>query len=217
VNGPRRLLQSGGVSRRLLDSASLDVPSDASRRKAASFAATAGAFARSSSSTASASTPRGSVAKTLVTWTLIGAAASGTLALVGTKVFNLGASSNLGHAASPAMAELPSAASIPPLRSPDIAAEPTVRASATSVDEARQIEAARAAVSRNDDASAIASLDAYDAAHPNGSLKPEAIVLRIQALGHSGKTVEAQALANEFQKKYPQHPLAQQLKRSFGQ
>jgi outer membrane protein assembly factor BamD (BamD/ComL family) len=94
----------------------------------------------------------------------------------------------------------------------DISAEPaapatTAKPNVPSVEEARQIEAARAAVARGDNAGAIAQLNDYDASYPNGTLKPESMALRIQALSKSGKVTEARALANEFEAKYPSHPL----------
>ena len=65
---------------------------------------------------------------------------------------------------------------------------------------------------RGDSASAIAQLNAYDSSHPNGQLKPESMALRIQVLSNSGKTTEARTLANDFQGKYPQHPLVEQVR-----
>ena len=44
TDGPRRLNRSGGISQRLLDSASLDKPSHTSRRLAENLASTASAF-----------------------------------------------------------------------------------------------------------------------------------------------------------------------------
>jgi hypothetical protein len=247
MSEPRRLSKSGGVSQRLLDSASLDKPSQASRRKVAGFAATASSFARTNPRASAAplsrtSRPSSSVAKTLATWTLIGAAASATLALVGSKLFDAsGQLHTMHHAAGPAMAELPPA----PTRSPDISPEPAAVAhdapliaptppqpvnptiepwvpspitnekpGAASFDEVRDIEGARAAVSRGDDSAAIAQLNDYDRNHPSGALKPESMVLRIQALSNSGKASEARTLANEFQGKYPQHALLQKVARN---
>jgi hypothetical protein len=209
MNEPRRLNRSGGISQRLLDSASLDKPSQASRRHATNLASTASAF--SSSRPASAPVPlrRANPALTLATWVAVGAAASVTLGLVGAKLL---ANDPAPRAAAPLLT-VPRAAAT----SPDIAAEPATplapaRPSAASPDEARDIEAIRAAMSRGDTNSAIAQLNAYDSAHPNGQLKPEALALRIQALRSSGKATEARALANEFERKYPEHPLLGQVR-----
>src|SRR5882672_1070772 len=94
MNEPRRLSRSGGVSQRLLDSVSLDVPSQSARRKAATLAATASSFTSTNSRATSASVSRANVVKTLAIWTLIGAAASGTLALIGSKLFDATAPSH---------------------------------------------------------------------------------------------------------------------------
>ena len=210
MTDPRRLNQSGGISQRLLDSASLDRPSHAARRHATNLAATASAFSSTSSGTTQLPLRRANPAKTLATWIVVGAAASVTLGLVGSKLFE---SSPASRAAAPLLTAPLSRAAAP--SSPDISAEPAVppappaRPSAASFDEVRELEAARAAVSRGDANSAIAQLNDYDSAHPNGQLKPEAMALRIQALSNSGKTTEARALANEFQRKYPEHPLGQ--------
>jgi hypothetical protein len=234
MSEPRRLTQSGGVSKRLLDSASIDKPSQAARQRAASFAATASAFATTSSAAGARPPPRSNVVKTLVTWVCIGAAASGTLALIGSRLFD--SAGEPGRAAAPrtsagVMAELTPApsAGVAPAGSPDISPEPWVpspvdaapsassgapRRSSASFDEVREIEAVRAAVSRGDSNAAIATLNNYDQTHPNGELKPESMALRIQVLNSSGKTSEARTLANDFQSKYPQHPLMQQVKRN---
>lgn len=92
------------------------------------------------------------------------------------------------------------------------AVAPANRPSAAKFAEAQEIEAARDAVSRGNESEAIATLNNYEQAHPNGSLASEAMALRIQALANSGKTGEANTLANEFQNKYPAHPLSGQLK-----
>jgi TolA-binding protein len=206
------LNRSGGISQRLLDSASLDRPSEASRRHATNLAATASAF--SSSTSGSSSSSSSAIAQSsqrrppsgvrVATWLVVGAAASVTIGLVGAKLLQ---TPSAPHAAAPLLtaAEPRGAAA----SSPDIAPEPATPVAPSTLgarpspDEAREIEAARAALSRGDTDTAIAQLDAYDSAHPNGQLKPEAMALRIQALIKSGKTAEARTLSNEFQEKYP--------------
>ena len=127
MNEPRRLSQSGGVSKRLLDSASIDKPSEGARRRAM-LAATASSFAstQSGGSTSPASRDRGSTAKTLATWVLIGAAASGTLALLGAKLLGSNTWQNAANQPSSAMsvlAEPPAPPSALPAV-PQIASEP---------------------------------------------------------------------------------------------
>jgi hypothetical protein len=207
VNEPRRLNRGGGISQRLLDSASLDRPSQASRRHATNLAATASAFA-SSSPPAHIPHRRTSSGVRVATWLVVGAAASVTVGLVGAKLLQ---TPSAPHAAAPLLTapEPRSAAAT----SPDIAPEPATPAAppaptaSPSAVEAREVEAARAAVDRGDTDIAVALLDAYDSAHPNGHLKPEALALRIEALSKGGKTTEARALANEFREKYPGRPL----------
>ena len=204
MNEPRRLNRSGGISQRLLDSASLDKPSQASRRHAVNLATTASAFSSSRPATAPLPLRRTNPALTLATWVVVGAAASVTLGLVGAKLL---ANDPAPRAAAPLLTAPRAAAT-----SPDIAPEPAVPAVPTRLntpppDEVREIEAARAALSRSDTGTAIAQLDAYDAAHPNGQLKAEGLALRIQALRKSGTTTEARTLANEFREKYPERPL----------
>jgi hypothetical protein len=257
MNEPRRLSQSGGFSQRLLDSASIDKPSEAARRRAAAFAGTAGAFASSASGETSIKRPKHKPIKTFVTWIAIGAAASVALAVLGAQLLD---SASPRPAAAPPnnpMAELPTAPPRARPNNPDISPEnglnsrpapapsvdvkpppssvgsivpwvpsPVVKSvaaapsaapgvaapSKSAFDEIREIEAARAAVSRGDDKAAIATLNDYDATHPQGDFKPEAMALRVQALNNSGNTGEAKKLATEFEGKYPKHPLVQQVK-----
>jgi TolA-binding protein len=246
---PRRLIQSGGISQRLLDSASLDRPGPAARRHAAALAATANAFARTSSAGSgtyrAGSAPRsGRPAKTVAAWVAVGIAASVALGFVGSRLLAPGGTT---HAAAPLEA-LPTLTA-----SPDIAAEPaaprilprpstpdsaptqiepwvpspvaaaangapspgTSRPSVAPPEEIRDIEAARAALSRGDSNAALAQLDTYDSSHPNGQLKPESMALRIQVLSITGKTTDAHTLANAFQQQYPQHPLVERVNRKL--
>lgn len=208
MNEPRRLSQSGGLSKRLLDSASIDRPSDAARRRAEIFAGTASSFSSTTTET-SAARPKHKPVKTFVTWIAIGAAASVALAVLGAKLLD---SADPHPAAAPqgTMAELPVATAAHP-RNPDISAERTApEQHAASVEEARAFEVARAAITRGDNAGAITALNAYDTAFPNGALKPDAMALRVQALQRSGKTAEAQTLTDELKRKYPNRLLAPQ-------
>lgn len=209
MNEPRRLSQSGGISQRLLDSASLDKPSEAARRRAEMFAGTASSF--STTATPSGVRHKGSnTAKTLVTWAFIGAAASAGLAFFGSRLLD-----GNGTAAAPSagvpMAEIPAprVAAHPS----DIAAEPGATATATaSAEEARDIASARAAVGRGDNAAALSKLDQYDRTYPTGTLRGEATLLRVQALNSSGQTTEAKRVADDFTVKNPNHPMTQQLR-----
>jgi hypothetical protein len=78
--------------------------------------------------------------------------------------------------------------------------------------EARAIDTVRDAVSRGDTPRALTHLAQYEQAHPSGVFAAEALALRMQALASSGKTREADALAQAFQRMYPRHPLSSRLK-----
>jgi len=257
TDGPRRLNKSGGISQRLLDSASLDKPSHTSRRMAANLASTASAFASSRPANAAPVRPPSTV-RTLATWITVGAAASVALGFVGSTLLDPTpppqAAAPLLTAPSPAppaaagLSDIKAEPAAPAQTAPQLAAAPAhsptpqapqggaatriepwvpsplaiaptasptpgaPKPSVASFEEVREIEAARAAVSRGDAATAIAQLNDYDSSHPNGQLKPESMALRIQVLSNSGKTTEARTLANEFQGKYPQHPLVQRVR-----
>jgi hypothetical protein len=211
MNEPRRLSQSGGISQRLLDSASIDKPSEAARRRAEMFAGTASSF----STTATPSGVRrkgGNTAKTLVTWAFIGAAASGALAFFGSRWLDGGTAA--APSAGVPMAEIPAPRAA--ARPSDIAAEPgapaTGAAATASPEEAREIASARAAVGRGDNKAALSTLDQYDRAYPTGTLRGESTLLRVQALNNSGQTTEAKRVVEEFTEKNPNHPMTQQLR-----
>ncbi len=129
MNEPRRLSKSGGVSQRLLDSASIDKPTDAARRRAAALTATANSFASTHSGevTTPASLRPVSTTKTLATWILIGAAASVTLALLASRLLDSKAARDAASQPPPAMSVLAEPAALPsavPVRASEIASEP---------------------------------------------------------------------------------------------
>ncbi len=91
---------------------------------------------------------------------------------------------------------------------PTAAAAPAPVKSAPSLfEEQRIIESARAAVARGDTATALATLDSYDRVYAGGQFGPEALALRVEALGASGQLGRARSLAAEFERRYPHHPL----------
>jgi hypothetical protein len=136
VNEPRRLSKSGGVSQRLLASASIDKPSEASRVRANTLAATASSFARTHSGGAEVGAARRkpNPARTLATWVLVGAAASVSLALIGSRWLDSSTpSSAAGGLASPAMSVFAEPAPLPsivPAPLPEISPEPPAPANA---------------------------------------------------------------------------------------
>ena len=75
------------------------------------------------------------------------------------------------------------------------------------------IDAARNAVAHASSARAIALLDRYAASYPTGTFRPEATVLRVEALSGLGHTAEARALARRFIATHPDSPLAARVAR----
>jgi hypothetical protein len=74
-------------------------------------------------------------------------------------------------------------------------------------EEQKVIESARAAVAHGDAFAALSTLDSYDRTYARKQFGPEALALRIQALGMAGQLGLARTLAAEFEQKYPHHPL----------
>jgi hypothetical protein len=126
MNEPRRLSQSGGVAQRLLDSASIDRPSVAARRRAEIFAGTASSFSRTAADSGVQRKQGGSVAKTLVTWAFIGAAASVALAFAASRLLegSSGATAASAPASAAPMAELLPVPAPLPAHPSDIKPEP---------------------------------------------------------------------------------------------
>lgn len=84
---------------------------------------------------------------------------------------------------------------------------PASAAPSTLLDEVKAIEAARAAARRGDANGTLAALDNYSRAYPRPQFGPEALALRIEALSRSGSMSQARALATQFARIYPTHPL----------
>lgn len=81
----------------------------------------------------------------------------------------------------------------------------SLAAEVTALDQARQ------AVQRRETVRAIALLDAYQGQFPEGALKQEAAVLRVQALQASGRTQEARELGQSLIRKDPTGPHTQRI------
>lgn len=81
-------------------------------------------------------------------------------------------------------------------------------------DEQRSIEAARAAVARGNAAAALATLNDYQRAYPQGQFGPEALALRVEALRAQGNVEQAQSFARQFERRYPHHPLLSRVQAS---
>jgi hypothetical protein len=99
MNGPRRLRESGGVTERLLDSASIDKPSRASRARAVELASTAGAFVTTAAGANAVAAARAggamtgsSLYKSVAMWICIGAISGGSIAVIGSELLAPGTS-----------------------------------------------------------------------------------------------------------------------------
>lgn len=84
-------------------------------------------------------------------------------------------------------------------------------AGSSLVEEQRIVESARAAVARGDLRAASAALDNYERSYPAKQFGPEALALRVEALHGAGRVSEARALAADFARRYPHHPLLQRV------
>ena len=85
------------------------------------------------------------------------------------------------------------------------------------LEELRMVEAARTAIAKRDPLLALRALDGYEQAYPRGQFRPESLALRVQALSQRGETTRARALAAEFRKRYPRHPLLRQVAAAAGE
>jgi hypothetical protein len=90
------------------------------------------------------------------------------------------------------------------------------RPSVTLAHELSSIDAARGMLARGDAAGALARLDAYGRAYPRGRLGLEAEVLRIDALGESGRTDAARVRAEAFLQRHPHSVLASHVRTRLG-
>jgi hypothetical protein len=80
-------------------------------------------------------------------------------------------------------------------------------------DEITLIDGARAALAAGSPAQAQSRLKLYLERHPHGTLLPEALAMRVEAIDRGGDHARARALAREFLAAYPNSPLAQRLRR----
>jgi TolA-binding protein len=97
-----------------------------------------------------------------------------------------------------------------PFRAPD--AQRTRPSAAPLAAEVAAIDHAARAVADRDPPRALAALDAYQKAFPTGVLRPEATVLRVQALVQQGDSARAAAIARTFLAQNPHSPHAARLR-----
>jgi hypothetical protein len=75
------------------------------------------------------------------------------------------------------------------------------------------IDATRNAVNAHADDRALALIHRYQATYPTGTFRPEAALLRIEAIADLGRTAEARTLARRFIVAHPDNPLAERVAR----
>jgi hypothetical protein len=78
------------------------------------------------------------------------------------------------------------------------------------------VDAARSAVAASANERALALLDRYETSYPRGTFRPEVAALRIEALDHLGRVVQARALARRFIAVHADSPLADRVARVTG-
>ena len=66
-------------------------------------------------------------------------------------------------------------------------------------------------MARGDVRAAAAALDNYDRSYSAKQFGPEALALRVEALYGAGQASQARALAADFARRYPHHPLLQRV------
>jgi len=169
---------------------------------------------------------------------LVGVAAVGVALTTGVVVATRGpakptveARSAPPEAPSPTAAPAPAPAPVtPPIASsaPDVAPEaprdePKERTPAKPTkseglrDEVALLDAARSAISRGDTSSALAALGQHAQRFPQGFLRSEAAVLRVEALVRAGRRAEAQAEGEKLLAREPNGPQAQRVRSLLGE
>lgn len=91
--------------------------------------------------------------------------------------------------------------------------EPAPRRTDGVREELTILEQARAALAAGAADRALELLGRHDRRYPRGTFRPEAIVLRVEALARRGETEKARALANRFLAENPDSPLAERVGR----
>ncbi len=112
----------------------------------------------------------------------------------------------------PAVAEVPGeepAELTPPAKTPAKRQPTTDPLSA----ELRILDAARAALARDDAARTLSLLNTYARQFPSGTLREEATVLKVKALEARGRSQEADSLKDDFRKQHPNSAHNQRLNR----
>jgi hypothetical protein len=226
-----RIVGATDLERRLLDGAARELPSveltDRMKKAlgisaAIGTAAVAARLADAAASGATASAPVVAAGASSATWSWISA---GVVALAMTGAAAVGVHWSTGH--KPAEVIAVPAPALPVAPAPEAApvARPVARVrhhapAGTAPSDLRGeialIDAARNAVTHASCARALALLDRYEASYPTGTFRPEATVLRVEALSGLGRAAEARVLARRFMAVHPDSPLAARVSRQAG-
>lgn len=94
---------------------------------------------------------------------------------------------------------------------PPLSRSHTATATSDLRDQLSMVGAAHRELSRGQPAGALALSLEYLSKYPNGSFRPEAAAIRIEALVKLGRVTEARALANQFASSYGSGPLADRV------
>lgn len=233
-----RVVGATDLERRLLDAGARELPSvELTRRmrQGLGISLIAGAATAASATTAQAATAAGAgSAAPAVAWSAI---SIGVLALAVTGAV-VGVRSTAAHHAStraPAVLPVSLPAAPAPLEAPPAADPVTAPAAARIVHrgasrhhavvaasqsdlraEIALVDAARSAVAASANERALALLERYEGSYPRGTFRPEVAALRIEALAHLGRAVQARALAQKFIAVHADSPLADRVARITG-
>jgi hypothetical protein len=88
----------------------------------------------------------------------------------------------------------------------------TAKLSLSIARETADLDAARVALREGSARRALKALDHYSHAHPRGVLRPEATVLRIEALLRSPDSAKGQRLGSDFLNAHPESPYAARVR-----
>jgi hypothetical protein len=229
-----RVIGATDLERRLLDAGARELPSvELTKRmqQALGISLAAGAATAATAGTAKAAMAVGvGSAAPSFAWPAI---SIGVLALAVTGAV-VGVRSTAGHHAASRPATVlttpvlaPAPVEEPPASAPRAAGEHRLAApahhhvavTATRSDlraEIALVDAARSAVAASANERALALLDRYETSYPRGTFRPEVAALRIEALDHLGRVVQARALARKFIAVHADSPLADRVARVTG-
>jgi hypothetical protein len=209
MSDPRRILESDGEGRELLESAAQDQPSAEARNRA--FAA----MMATASAPAPASRWRLSAGKVIAGAALI-AAGAGVALFVSSRTGRRPQAISTESAPPVPPPSVPPAPPTEPTVAPPAISPPSPHKRAPAVDdlgaEVKLLDEARSALAHKDVDRAQRALDRYRERFPSGRLSEESVPLRIQALLARNEKVKASNLATRFLAEHPQSPLVPRVR-----